>query len=1720
MGETFELYQAVAERIKKEKEALVAQTSPKFQDLVKVSLNSTVSSSTGVEKEFYQALKEGTPSAFFKKYDKDVKQVLKADLLPLFYVQIDRVRDFQYSDSMYRRSFRSRDYKNYDKKILSILQEFMNFSALGVPMSDYLGEKTSADIIAYKNIYQISRFAFVIGALIDSGDEALCETIEDIVMNSGGTVRIEMIRGIFLSNNVKMYDLMGKLLLAARLQEGLRQAVCENMDFGTRAAFDYIFNIIVDNDLLRFSSVQRALQVCTGLIAMEERGGERINKKQCALIGKYLKDTKEREQAFHSDDHMEVYLALWAMGTECIEEACERAVKLVFEGDREQQLTAAYFLKLYSTESTAILRILKAKSDEPDMVAILMSQFMSNLYFAITRSVKAPNGKHREYVDHRVFADPTLYFSDEAEARSAYDTLKKILSLIPNKKIEFKGIVFPWNDEELTKTDCITRMVFCASAAQDKTLTREVVKDITSVDSDVRECALALLLNEPETKEEYEILTKEVGDAEEFARRRAYMMLDHELKRDTTGLDAEIRAGIGALPELCYKILEDLLRLKRSDVRQNAITLLMTREDGDKVEMIGRLLSDKSEEKRTAALDMLLQLKKENAPCFAKASEKLTILTSPTTKEQVLLDEIRASSEEAASGQEDGLGLFDPSATYEPVIDLAFIEECNEAWDRVFPNKKIGKKTKSSDVKFEERKIFEDFDAFIIKHKNKEYEAWNGTRLLGDGIAVSYEEGKPILPYPELWAEFYEKSIGSEEELLRLSWIMERNANKEKTEEVRGFSEYCNRYLEEYFDAKLLTIDYKDLKYHGSFRTVVSTLCRQKNVSDLNSKIGCAIAYHIANEQDPMLFTFKKEDITSKYGTNLDMEIMTRTPLMDHGFTFFLDGIARTLQTFPIRYILLKKFDGNYMRDASLRRYYTINESYGKMSVPSIGDYITACANGLISKDFLYKRFFDGFEKETLELLSSVIIFIRESNDAKSTRVRSYSGRINVLVRSLLGRVTSGTAIDPATLTKSDKKTLALAEECYETMIAFCVGKELKRGDSPTDYSEYMKDVKRLYGLGYFVGILKAFGKSTFNRSKYLGYSNSDSKENVLSHLLAVCVPDGREGDTNEQAAKLKEMLRGTDIKEQRLIEAGLFSPEWLDIIGAYLGFEGFRSGCYYFMAHMNEEFDDKRKAAIAKFSPISPEEFNAGAFDKNWFDEVYATLGEKRFDEIYDAAKYISDGAKHARARKYADAATGKLDPEKSKEEIEKKRNKDLLMAYAVLPGNDALIRERYIFIRRFIKESKQFGAQRRASEKLAGETAIKNMATALGYPDETRFILKMENEIAAELACFWELQKVGDVELGLCVESGKVGMRILKNGKELKSLPAALKKDEVVLDLQEAKQTFTEQYRRTKIMFEEAMENRTPFQKEEIDALRKNPVLTDMIDALVFETDGKFGLWKDLEVKKGSDVYITHPYTMFTAGVWKDMQSLIFENEIVQPFKQVFRELYVKTEEEKGCLDSRRYAGNQIQTKKTVGVLKNRRWIADIEDGLQKVYYKENIIATIYALADWFSPSDIEAPTLEWVAFFDRKTGAPIKIADVPDILFSEVMRDVDLAVSVAHAGEVDPEMSHSTLEMRRAVAEFTCKSFKLTNVSFTATHAIIKGSREEYSVHLGSGIIHLAGGLMINVLPVHSQRRGRIFLPFVDDDPKTAEVLSKILLFAEDSKIKDPFILDQIV
>ncbi|WP_164071961.1 DUF7737 domain-containing protein [Myroides marinus] len=40
-----------------------------------------------------------------------------------------------------------------------------------------------------------------------------------------------------------------------------------------------------------------------------------------------------------------------------------------------------------------------------------------------------------------------------------------------------------------------------------------------------------------------------------------------------------------------------------------------------------------------------------------------------------------------------------------------------------------------------------------------------------------------------------------------------------------------------------------------------------------------------------------------------------------------------------------------------------------------------------------------------------------------------------------------------------------------------------------------------------------------------------------------------------------------------------------------------------------------------------------------------------------------------------------------------------------------------------------------------------------------------------------------------------------------------------------------------------------------------------------------------------------------------------------------------------------------------------------------------------------------------------------------------------------------------------------------------------------------------------------------KGKLFLPFADDEPKTTEIVSKALILARDGNIKDTGILSQI-
>ena len=397
-------------------------------------------------------------------------------------------------------------------------------------------------------------------------------------------------------------------------------------------------------------------------------------------------------------------------------------------------------------------------------------------------------------------------------------------------------------------------------------------------------------------------------------------------------------------------------------------------------------------------------------------------------------------------------------------------------------------------------------------------------------------------------------------------------------------------------------------------------------------------------------------------------------------------------------------------------------------------------------------------------------------------------------------------------------------------------------------------------------------------------------------------------------------------------------------------------------------------------------------------------------------------------------------------------------------------------------------------------------------------RFLWRMEAAKLDEWNALFAPHEVDGVTLSLAIDSdGCAEIRAKKAEKELKSIPASLKKDAYVLELQSAVKSLRDQHSRARKSLEEAMIREDVFEYAEVRELMSNPVLGPLASKLLWQAGDTIDFFEKLPE---TPLKIAHPTGLLRSGRWAEFQHLAVERKLVQPFKQIFRELYTLNADEKlDGMKSARYSGNQVMPKKAVALLRTRGWTVDMEEGLQKVFHRQNLIAKIYAMADWFSPAEVEPPTLEYVLFEHRRTREIIPLEKIVPVLFSEVMRDLDLMVSVAHAGGVDPEASHSTVEMRAALIRTMLPFFKLDNVRIEKSHAFITGKFGEYTVHLGSGVCHKQASGMLNILPVHSQTRGRLFLPFADDDPKTAEVLTKILFLAEDDKIKDPSILEQI-
>ena len=1664
-----------------------------------------------------------------------------------FFHTVDHIHELAYSTSMWRRSFRSKDPDSVVWRIMNTIYDYYERDHFDADICDILEEKlTDGQLGHYLYSYYVrDGLKSIIAAEIDLGNERLINIVRDALCGESEVSVHLAIAGAMQSHNKELHELLGKLLLAAQLQEGLRQAICEKMDCAVPEVFPLLLDIIIQNNLIRFSSVKRAVGTWLGLINTETDKAERISEKSVELIADCINDPSVREEYLSSEDSMKIHVALWSYGFFEVEDMLKKIQELSLHGTHHQILTTGYAVqnldnKFFMHEiAKAVIAEHKTEQDILAMyIPCLMSDYSRRIENALTgRPITGwDNKRYEDDFTVRKYCDHSCYFEDREEAEEYFDILSEILDGIKGKSAEFTPCVFPWHTAVLSKSDIIERLAYIASSLQDNDKIDIIASRIPEIETGYssRSKIIRLLLTQPETDTQQRLLAEAVCDKESYAREAAFKVIQ---KTKIT-------------PEN-YLRLEEMLKYKNAEMRSNLIALLMKQNDDALFGTVERLVSDKKEEKRTAGLDIIIQLSGNEKR--KSLSEKCTPLAlkieSPTTKEKILIGNITGGNKSEETVTEV---LYTAEDEYLPTLpENDYMLDCTDLFMEYFPDSQAGavlnpKKYSSVSSKFkgiakalsgEDCKEFKQAREDIISlcecikaNRDREFIS-NGVPHTFDCMSYEFyvtdENGNRTVPFMEEWQKWFDERKMDHIRFIRM--LIALAGYTDSNEFTKASEKYVSALFGKGFE-KFVELDYSAHLSDIILKLKNKNFPPEKWSETMHRLSFAAVMWFMKAVPDSdVMFTYTR----SSSGYKDSAHLLGHTKIAE--ITDRLNSIGEYPEYYlALGYLTVQKCRRHSLYDKNGRGginspFYNRRGMAGYFHTPDNTDFINAAYLGKISERTMYwfimgeNDLRGGNLKDALNTLSNITSVYREQGrQVAGGRGRSLwqLKRAKYDVGFFIGR--QNRDIDTP-FTEEETKKLAFAAGVYDKILNIVLNAELNRGDSETPYSYAVRSINRIYGVKNFVSILSALGKDTLERSSY---ASSKSKKGSLSHLLSVCIPE-----PEDNADSLRELLKDTDVTEKRLIEAALYSPEWIDIVGEYLGWEGFVSACYYFMAHMNERFDDKRKAVIARYTPLDEEELNSGAFDIEWFRSAHETVGEKRFNMIYDAAKYISDGAKHSRARKYADAVKGKMTSSETVKTVADKRNKDLLMAYALIPlTDDNDLSERYLYLQQFLKESKKFGSQRSASEKKAVETAMRNLALNAGYSDTSRLTLRMETKLIDDSRELFEEKQIEDVTVRLVTdESGKTDIICNKNGKALKSIPAKLKKNEYIVRLSETKKALTEQYRRTRTMFELAMEDGTEFTAGEINILRKNPVIRPIINDLVFAYNNKIGFFAEGKltdyagnVTKLSDdkkISAAHTFHIYKDGHWQDYQKLLYDKGTVQPFKQVFRELYIKTDEEMEMYHSLRYAGNQIQPPKTVACLKSRRWVADIEDGLQKVYYKENIVARIYAIADWFTPADIEAPTLEWVEFTNRKTGKEIKIGDIPDVIFSEVMRDVDLAVSVAHAGGVDPEASHSTMEMRAALMEFTLPLFRLGNVQIKEHHAHIEGKYGDYTVHLGSGVIHKKGGSMIAVLPVHSQHRGKLFLPFADDDPKTAEIITKVLFLAEDSKIKDPTILEQI-
>jgi Family of unknown function (DUF5724)/Domain of unknown function (DUF4132) len=1253
-----------------------------------------------------------------------------------------------------------------------------------------------------------------------------------------------------------------------------------------------------------------------------------------------------------------------------------------------------------------------------------------------------------------------------------FEQIEASIDRFPIKTKRVESILWPWYHLQIDQGDLASALVRLLGDRSAQVLIPylPVMDDWTKIT-----LAEKLIAQQPWDEASCRSVLSLIGDRTSYVRERVIRALDpaqSKTKVTFTSTDLEY--------------LESLLTRKAADLRRGILGLVLQQSDEVAIASANRLLSAGKIEQRLAGLELLFQLAQTNRnaeECRELGATYQARKAKISAAEQEFIDRLLAEATSVVT-LENGLGLFDPNQRTPAIkpepITLAIPLVTHTA-----------------------AAIVKSLDELIDRHSTVSIQFNNdpdgAIELLGNSYCfarydatLTLAENLAHLPLKEVWQE----------------WLNQRPATLR---------------------------DPDDLELWRTQHAIGINIAYDYNASPpwmlaLHHQLFSAIdwpryGYHIANLCEWLILLEPQPSVIATVCDSVDLLLdacqTTLSGIPDAVFQGSVEAI-QSAQIWRVHRSLMnwlqiteRYFEShpNEWSSAQIKRYWNLlrwfdqpHPLYTRKRPNSFNFIMVAYQTGAATLADLYDH----------------LIGARES-------FRSYYER---------GELSNLTSRKTAQWIEKYPELAEIVENCRDRILEV----ELPRGDLPTAASGAALALKSIFGIATVIKLLQNLGKDSLIRG-YI-YDN-ESKSAVFSHLLRVSFPAPNETPADFAA-------QASDISQQRLIEMAVYAPQWARFIEHTLQWPNLAEAVLWFHAHtkdtnwqVEEEIRDIWQAQIAEMTPLSAQDLTDGAMDVAWFLRVYKSLKPSQWLALDEAAKYASSSGGHKRAQLFSQAMLGQVELEELKQRVLAKRHQDAVRAIGLIPlakgkkrHRDLL--ERYQFIQEFRRTSKQFGAQRQASEQLCARIGLENLARTAGYIDPQRLEWAMEGAAIADLAKAPQMAVVENVAVSLSIQpNGEPLLTITKADKPLKNIPAKLKKNPEIVELQARKQSLGRQTSRMKQSLENSMIRGDLFTGEELQQLCQNPLLQPLIKNLIFiheeisgypTPDGKALIHHDgsqQNLAPTLTIRIAHPIDLVATHAWHFWQQECFTNRRCQPFKQVFRELYVLTtgEQEHRSTNydrpsSSRYAGQQVNRTQAIALFGQRGWINNNDEGVKRTFHDLGLMVNVEFSYGGYTPAEVGGLTIEHVYFIDRKTEKYLKPDSIDSRIFSEVMRDLDLVVSVAHQGGVDPEASASTIEMRSALVQETCRLLSVNNLKLQAPHVLIAGHLGNYSIHLGSAVVHRQPGGSICIIPVHNQERGRLFLPFTDNDPKTAEVISKVLLLAKDQEIQDPTILEQLL